>query len=73
MHETVSSTGTVKWFNEVQGFGIIVDNRNGAEVFVHHTAISEPGLPSLQAGQRVRFEAFEGSRGFQAATVRNMH
>jgi CspA family cold shock protein len=72
VHETVSSTGTVKWFNEIQGFGIIVDDRSGAEVFVHHSAISEPGSRSLHEGQHVRFEAFEGARGYQAAVVRNL-
>jgi len=72
VHETVSSTGVVKWFNEVQGFGVIVDSRSGAEIFVHHSAISVPGRQTLHEGQQVRFEAFEGARGFQAAVVRDL-
>jgi CspA family cold shock protein len=70
VHETVIGTGTVKWFNEVQRFGIIVDTSSGVEVFVHHSAISDPGRATLEEGQLVRFKAFQGARGFQAADVR---
>lgn len=70
MRETVRSVGRVKWFNDAQGFGVIVDSESGAEVFVHHSAIAEPGARNLREGERVRFEAFEAARGYQAAVVR---
>jgi len=70
--ETTSSIGRVKWFNDQQGFGIIVDRSSGAEVYVHHTAISEPGYTNLREGQTVRFEALQCSRGIQAASVRKI-
>ena len=73
MRETVRSVGRVKWFNDVQGFGVIVDSESGAEVFVHHTAIAEPGARNLHEGERVRFEAIEAARGYQAAVVRKVN
>lgn len=70
MNDTVKSTGRVKWFNDLQGFGIIVDDTSGDEVYVHHSAIIAPGQPNLHEGQQVQFEAYHSRRGIQACTVR---
>ena len=70
MEERFKGTGRVKWFNDVQGFGIIVDEQNGEEVYVHHTAMPQGMLGTLDEGQRVSFEAFQGSNGIQACAVR---
>ena len=60
--------GTVKWFNDAKGFGFITQE-NGADVFVHHSAISAQGFRSLTEGQRVQFDVVEGPKGLQAANV----
>lgn len=70
MEERFRGTGRVKWFNDVQGFGIIVDDDNGGEVFVHHSALLPGAFDSLDEGQRVSFEAFQGNNGIQACVVR---
>ncbi|MGA8532425.1 MAG: cold shock domain-containing protein, partial [Acidobacteriaceae bacterium] len=44
--------GSVKWFNDTKGYGVIVRD-NGGEIFVHHAAILAGGLETLQQGQRV--------------------
>ena len=62
-------TGTVKWFNDAKGFGFISPDDKGADLFVHHTAISMNGFRSLQEGQRVQFEAVKGPKGMQADKV----
>jgi len=62
------SEGTVKWFNDAKGFGFI-EQDNGGDVFVHHTAIQAEGFKSLQEGARVTFEVVEGPKGPAAADV----
>ena len=61
-------TGTVKWFNNAKGYGFI-GRENGADVFVHYSAISSDGYKSLQEGDTVEFEITQGPKGPQAANV----
>ncbi len=49
-------TGTVKWFNQAKGFGFILPDGGGADVFVHVSALAAAGTQSLGEGQRVSFE-----------------
>jgi CspA family cold shock protein len=63
------ATGTVKWFNAEKGYGFI-SQAEGADVFVHFSAIQMNGYRSLEEGQQVEFEVNEGPKGLQAASVR---
>ncbi|MBN2426736.1 MAG: cold-shock protein [Deltaproteobacteria bacterium] len=63
------ATGTVKWFNDAKGFGFI-EQENGPDVFVHHTAIQGEGFKSLSEGDRVTFDVTQGPKGPQAENVR---
>ena len=63
------ATGTVKWFNAEKGYGFI-SQPEGADVFVHFSAIQSSGYRSLDAGQSVEFEVQNGPKGLQAANVR---
>ncbi len=63
------ATGTVKWFNSEKGFGFISQD-NGADVFVHFSAIQMNGYRVLEEGQAVEFEVQEGPKGLQAVDVR---
>jgi CspA family cold shock protein len=61
-------TGTVKWFNDEKGFGFI-EQSDGPDVFVHHTAIQAEGFKSLKEGQSVTMEVSQGQKGPQAENV----
>lgn len=48
--------GTVKWFNATKGFGFIVPQDGGKDVFVHITAVQKAGLTGLNEGQKLSYE-----------------
>ena len=60
--------GTVKWFNAEKGFGFI-QREDGADVFVHFSAIDGDGFKTLEEGQSVSFDIEESDRGPQATNV----
>lgn len=64
------TTGTVKWFNDSKGYGFIVQDGGGEDVFIHHSAIQMEGFRTLAEGQKVEFELTKGPKGFQAQNVR---
>ena len=64
----MSTTGTVKFFNEAKGFGFITRD-SGTDVFVHFSAIQGDGFKTLTEGQQVRFNVTEGQKGPQAENV----
>ena len=60
--------GTVKWFNATKGFGFI-EQDNGKDVFVHHSAIQADGYQTLDEGARVKFDVVDGPKGSAAENV----
>jgi CspA family cold shock protein len=61
--------GTVKWFNDVKGFGFITPDDGTADMFAHFSAITAKGFKSLKEGQKVSFEVVKGAKGLQAANI----
>jgi CspA family cold shock protein len=66
---SVMASGTVKFFNEQKGFGFI-SREEGADVFVHFSAIQGDGFKTLQEGQKVEFEIAKGQKGDEAKNLR---
>ncbi|MDN4503394.1 cold shock domain-containing protein CspD [Alteromonadaceae bacterium BrNp21-10] len=63
------AVGKVKWFNNAKGFGFIVPDDGGEDVFAHYSTIQMDGYRSLKAGQEVNFEVEEGPKGLHAANI----
>ena len=62
-------TGTVKWFNNAKGYGFILSEESGEDIFAHYTAIDMEGYKTLKAGQVVNFELINGAKGVHAAHI----
>ncbi|MCY4547208.1 MAG: cold-shock protein [Defluviicoccus sp.] len=62
-------TGTVKWYNPTKGFGFIVPDDGGGDVFIHASVVQAAGLVQLIGGQAVNFVATQGPRGMAASVV----
>ncbi len=61
------TTGTVKWFNAVKGYGFISPDDGGKDAFVHISAVERAGLNDLKEGQRVQYELQPGKNGKSSA------
>lgn len=64
------ANGTVKWFNNAKGYGFILPDAGGEDLFVHYSSIQMDGYRSLGAGQPVTFDVQEGPKGLHAVNVR---
>ena len=63
--------GTVKWFSDQKGYGFI-EQEDGEDIFVHHSAIDMPGFKSLAEGDRVSFDVVQGQKGPAAENVKKL-
>lgn len=62
-------TGTVKWFNNAKGFGFILPDAGGEDLFAHYSSIEMEGYRTLKAGQPVTFEIEKGDKGSHAKNI----
>lgn len=65
----MSETGTVKWFNARRGYGFIIDDLTGDEVFVHYSGIVSDGFKALNDGEKVSYDVEKTEKGKQAINV----
>jgi len=67
--DSCMSKGTVKYFNDLKGWGIITSDDTRNDVYVHYTAINMDGFKTLQQGQQVIFDLARIDNGFRASNV----
>ncbi len=66
---TDCETGTVRWFDDEEGQGLI-ERDLGGEVYVHYSAIRcDESECSVEEGNKVQFTIAKGPKGLQAQNV----
>lgn len=63
-------TGKVKWFNNAKGYGFILPEEGGEDLFVHYSSVEMEGYKTLKAGQTVEYETVKSPKGFHAVNIR---
>lgn len=61
--------GTVKWFNNAKGYGFILSEDGGEDLFVHYSSIHMDGYKTLKAGQKVSYDLLPGPKGLHATNI----
>ena len=69
LEASVQEMGTVKWYSTSRGFGFIVRDGGGKDVFLHASVLEGAGITHLHEGQRVFVDVAEGRRGPEAASI----
>ena len=64
--------GKVKWFNNAKGYGFILPEGGGEDLFAHYSSIQMEGYKTLKAGQDVEYHRLEGPKGFHAVNIRSL-
>src|SRR5262245_42428661 len=62
--------GVVKFFNSQKGFGFIVRDDGGEDVFVHISAVEQAGLTDLADGQPLEFTLVDRGGRISATNLR---
>ncbi|HMR47432.1 MAG TPA: cold shock domain-containing protein [Bacteroidia bacterium] len=59
-------TGKVKFYNNSKGFGFIVEDEGGRELFVHQTGL----IDRIADNDLVTYEVVQGKKGLNAVNVK---
>lgn len=67
--EAVWATGTVRRFDEAEGYGFICADEGDDDLLFRSTSVADEDLTALIQGVRVEFEVHEGQKGLEAFSV----
>ena len=61
--------GKVKFFNDQKGFGFVMPDNGGSDVYLHASALRRSGVQVLETDQRIRFSTRQGNKGVEVDRV----
>jgi CspA family cold shock protein len=61
--------GRVKFFNEQKGFGFVMPETGGGDIYIHASALRRSGVPSLSPEQRIRYSTRQGMKGTEVDRI----
>ena len=61
--------GIIKWYNVDKGFGFIIPDKGGKDVFLHCTNLTDRSIKRLEEGQIVEYEEFNSRKGVEGRNV----
>jgi ATP-dependent RNA helicase RhlE len=71
LKEIQRMTGTVKWYDEKKGYGFIISDRTGEDVFLHSTALLSKEYLNIATGDRFTFQIQNQKKGLVALEVKH--
>lgn len=63
------STGTVKWFNTIKGYGFLTPSDGTGDVFVHISAVNRAGLGTITEGQTLSYDLYQDPKKGKSSAV----
>ncbi len=64
------ATGTVKWFDDARGYGLIAPDDGSEGLSAHFSAINMPGFKSLKQNQKVQVDVIQRQKPSRSRTSR---
>ncbi|HEY5346717.1 MAG TPA: cold shock domain-containing protein, partial [Rhizomicrobium sp.] len=61
--------GKVKFFNDQKGFGFVMPQNGGGDIYLHASALRRSGLQGIESDQRIRYSTRQGSKGVEVDKI----
>lgn len=66
---SVKARGSIKWYNVDKGYGFIIPDAGGKDIFLHCTNLVDRSVKRIEEGQIVEYEEFQSRKGIEAREV----